>query len=97
MKNTIFAQKKYIPSLEEHRRSFLFSTLKSLTEILGNEAYQVQREITSLKLCRILRVSTEAEMNICRILTLRIVDKGEFVQLEGNTGDSFYVCALSHV
>ena len=76
---------------------FSFLYYQSLTEILGNEAYQVQREITSLKLCRILRVSTEAEMNICRILTLRIVDKGEFVQLEGNTGDSFYVCALSHV
>ena len=57
----------------------------------ADELERVQREICSLEVYRLLRVSSAAELDICRIMTLREVRPKEFVLRQGDVGDSFNV------
>lgn len=57
----------------------------------ADELERVQREIRSLKVYRLLRVSASAELEICRIMTLREVQMNKFVLRQGDVGDSFNV------
>ena len=57
----------------------------------ADEVGMVQREISSLEVYRNLRVSAAAELDICRIVTLREVEPNEYVLRQGDVGDSFNV------
>lgn len=52
---------------------------------------QVQREVGKLEVFRPLRVSANAELDICRILTLRQTETGENVVEQGAVGTAFFV------
>ena len=57
----------------------------------ADEVGRVQQEISSLEVYRHLRVSAAAELDICRIVTLRQVEPSEYVLRQGDVGDSFNV------
>jgi hypothetical protein len=51
----------------------------------------VQQELKKISALSALRVSAAAEYDLCRIVTLRTVEPGDFVIQEGDIGKAFHV------